>query len=384
MKKKRKIAVITATRATFGYAKRLLHIIDDSAEFELAVVVMGMHLLKDYGYSYKEVEAEGLPIAARVDMVIGGDSPTAFAKSLGVCVASLSQVFDMLKPDIVLVSGDRGEMLAATLTAIYMNIPVAHLQSGDLSGHIDGAARHAITKLCHIHFPACKDSADRVLKMGEQPWRVFDVGAPQLDEAVQGKRLALKDIERALGMTLKRPTALVIQHPVLAEVTKAGWQMRQTLEAVCTTAINALVIYPNVDSGGEEVIKVIREYEGRPNIATFKNIERHVFLNLLRHIDVLIGNSSCGILEAPTFRLPAINIGSRQRGRMQAANVINTGYDAARIAGAIGKALRDTAFRKALSRCVNPYGDGKSSRRVFQILKNIKIDDRLLDKEMTY
>lgn len=382
--KRRKIAVITGARATYGYNRRIVKLLHESGRVDLAVIVTGMHLLKEYGLTVREVERDGVPIAARVDMVVGGDTPTAWAKSLGVEMQSLAQVYDMIRPDIVLVSGDRGEMLAATLAAAYMNIAVAHLQSGDLSGHIDGSARHAITKLCHIHFPACEDSAKRVERMGEEPWRIFTVGAPQLDEVIHGPKLDPPAVAKMLELRLDEPILIILQHPVLAEVSEARDQMVETMEAIKGVGLQTLVIYPNVDAAGQEIIDVIHQYEHLPFVKAVSNLERQVFLSLLTVAAVVVGNSSCGILEAPSFKLAAVNIGDRQRGRMQASNVINVGHDRDRIIEAIRKALWDEAFKAQLGQCVNPYGDGRSSERVVKILFEIPIDQRLLDKRMTY
>lgn len=382
--KKRKIAVIASSRATYGYSRPVMRLIQKSKKLELALVVTGMHLLKEYGLSLNEILQDGFPIAAKADMMIGGDTGVAWAKSLGVGIQSFSQVFSMLQPDIVLVEGDRGEQLAAALTAAYMNIPVAHIQSGDLSGHIDGAARHAITKLCHIHFPACEDSAKRVERMGEELHRIFNVGAPQLDEIVYGKKISHKKLNQILNLDLKKRTALVIQHPVLSELEQARAQMIETLEALREVGIQTIIIYPNVDAGGEEMIKVIREYEQYPFLHSFKNLDRIVFLSLLTHISILVGNSSCGIIEAPSFKIPVVNIGSRQRGRMQAGNVINTGYKRTEIRDALKRGLFDTSLRRRIMKCKNPYGDGKSAARIVKVLETIKITPHLLDKKNTY
>ena len=380
----RNIAIVTGTRATYGYNRRIIKLLHESSEVNLALLVTGMHLLREYGLSVQEVERDGVPIAARVDMMIGGDTPAAWAKSLGVAIQSFSQVYDMLRPDIVLVSGDRGEMLAATLGAVYMNIAVAHLQSGDLSGHIDGSARHAITKLCHIHFPSCEDSARRVEKMGEESWRIFNVGAPQLDELIHGPKLDPSSLANTLDLKLAEPIVIVLQHPVLAEVGQSRDQMVETMEAIEKTGLQAVVIYPNVDAAGQEIIDVIKKYDYLPFVKTFANFERQAFISLLSIASVIVGNSSCGILEAPSFKLASVNVGNRQRGRMQASNVINVPHNSDQIANAIGKALWDKAFKAQLQQCINPYGDGKSSDRVVKILDEISIDQRLLDKQMTY
>lgn len=381
---KRKIAVVSEARATYGYIKRLMHLIEGSENLDLQLIVTGMHLLKEYGCSFDEILRDGFKPAARVDMYVGGDTPTAWARSLGVEIQGLAQVFDMLKPDLLLVAGDRAEILAATVTAAYMNIPVAHIQSGDLSGHIDGSARHAITKLAHVHLPSCEDSAERVRKMGEEPWRIFNVGAPQLDEVVHGKKMGRAELGKRFGVDFDKPVLLVIQHPVLAEGHLAKKQMDETMAAVKESGHPALVIYPNVDAAGQEIIAVIREYERVSTMKTFRNVERDIFLSLLNAVSVLIGNSSVGILEAPSFKLPALDIGSRQTGRMRACNVITVPeFERKLIRQEIDRALHDRAYRSALETCVNPYGDGNSSERICRILEDIDLS-RLLNKHMTY
>jgi UDP-N-acetylglucosamine 2-epimerase (non-hydrolysing)/GDP/UDP-N,N'-diacetylbacillosamine 2-epimerase (hydrolysing) len=382
--KKRKIAVVSEARATYGYIRRLMQLIQRSDRLELQLIVTGMHLLKEYGHSVDEIIRDGFTPAARVDMYVGGDSPTAWSKSLAVEVQGLAQVFDMLRPDLMLVAGDRAEILAATVTAAYMNIPVAHIQSGDLSGHIDGSARHAITKLAHVHLPSCEDSAERVRRLGEEPWRIFNVGAPQLDDVIQGKKLTRDELARMFTFDFGKPVLLVIQHPVLAEVHLVRKQMEETMAAVRESGHQAIVIYPNVDAAGREIISVIEQYRDCPTIRAFRNLDREVFLSLLGAVSVLVGNSSVGILEAPSFKLPALDIGSRQTGRMRACNVITVPeFDRKVIRQEIARALHDSVYRSALDTCVNPYGDGNSSERICRILEEIDLS-KLLNKHMTY
>lgn len=382
--RKRVIAIITGSRATYGYTKRLMQLIRESPAFELRVVVTGMHLLKQFGASVNEIERDGQPIAARVDMVVGGDSPTAWAKSLGLEIISLAQTFDTMKPDLVVVEGDRGEMLAATITAAYMNIPVAHIQAGDVTGHIDDAARHAITKLCHLHLASCEESARRLARMGEEPWRIHTVGAPQLDAVVRDRRLSREEVAKRFKLDLKEPALLVLQHPVLVELDQVRAQMVETMEAVKATRLQAVVVYPNVDAGGEEIINVVRGYES-PRIQAHRNLDRPEFLSLLPVVSALVGNSSCGILEAPSFKLPAVNIGNRERGRTRASNVIDVPeHDRAKIQAAITRALKDQEYRRSLEGCVNPYGDGHSSERICKILEEVELGPRLLDKRITF
>lgn len=382
--RRRKVCVVTEARATYGYSRPIMKLLQTSPDVDLAVVVTGMHLLRQYGLTVQEIEQDEFPIAARVDMSLGGDTPTAWAKSLGVGIQSLAQVFEVLQPDIVLVSGDRGEVLAAVVAASYMNIAVAHIQSGDLSGHIDGAARHAITKLCHIHFPSCEDSAERVRKMGEELWRIFNVGAPQLDEIIFGPRVRRVELSSLIGMSVDDPFAVVVQHAVLAEVRDARRQMTETMEAVKASGLPAIVIYPNVDAASAELIDVIDSYADHPGIRVFPTIERVAFITLLEHASVLVGNSSAGILEAPSFKLGAVNIGTRQRGRLQASNVVNVDHDRKAIRVAIETILHDHEYKQRLENCINPYGDGRSSAKIVDVLTTIGLDDRLLHKTMTY
>ena len=381
---KRKVCILATSRATYGYKKRIIKLIHNSDDLDLQLIVTGMHPLKQYGYSINEIRDDKVPIAAQIDMMIGGDSPSSYAKSLGVEMQSLVQTFDMLRPDIVLVTGDRGEMFIACATAAYMNIPVAHIQSGDVSGHIDGSARHAMTKLAHIHLPACEDSAKRVEKMGEEPWRIFNVGAPQLDAIVQEKKLGKDRVSEIFNINFDDNVLVVLQHPILVENKNAAIQMEETLRAVKELSYPTIIVYPNIDAGNESIINIIEKYGRFDNIQIERNMERHVFISLLYHSSVLVGNSSCGILEAPSLKLPAINIGNRQRGRMQACNVINCDYESNKIKSCIEKALKDNSFREELKKCVNPYGDGFSSERIVDVIRSVEINEELLDKSITY
>jgi len=384
MKTKRKIAIICSSRATYGYKRRIIKLIHESSELEALIIVTGMHLIPEYGLTLREIERDEISISAKVDMMVGGDTPTSWAKSIGVEITSLAQVFSMLEPDMVLVTGDRAEMFAAAACAAYMNIPVAHIQSGDRSGHIDGSARHAITKLSHVHFPSCKDSEERVAKMGEEQWRVHNVGAPQLDEIIYGEKLSINELNEIFGLNLEQKTILVIQHTVLVENDLSYTQIIETLEAIKLLKMQTIIIYPNVDSGGQEIIKAINEYKKLPFIHTFKNLERKVFISLLANVSVLVGNSSSGILEAPSFKLPVVNIGDRQRDRMQAENVLNVPHKRSEIVKAVKRCLFGKEYRLRLKKCENPYGDGCSSERIVEILKEINIDEKLLDKIITY
>ncbi len=384
MRKKRKIAVICSSRATYGYKRRIIGLINKMPGLELQLIVTGSHLMEKYGNSVKDIEADGYPINTRLAMTIEGDTPSDWVRALGQEMSNLPYVFEKNKPDIVLVTGDRAEMFVAATVAAYMNIPVAHIQAGDVSGHIDGSVRHAITKLVHIHFPACEDSANRVRKLGEEDWRIFTVGAPQLDDIVQGEKISKKELQKSFGCDFNKPVILVIFHPVLIEHKESARQMKNVMEAVKEMGEQTMIIFPNMDAGNYKIIKTVEQYAKFPFIKIFRNLERATFISLLANSSVLVGNSSTGILEAPSFKLPVVNIGNRQRGRMQAINVINVSYAKDQIVEGIKVAMDDKEFKNKLVKCVNPYGDGYSSERIVDILKNIKIDKKLLDKKITY
>jgi GDP/UDP-N,N'-diacetylbacillosamine 2-epimerase (hydrolysing) len=382
---KRKICFIGTSRATYGYKKNIIKILQRDKNVKCYYVVTGMHLSKKHGYSVNEILKDKISIFKKFKMNYSKiDNHVSFVKSLSTEMQKFSQILAKLKPDILVVTGDRAEMFIAAISAVYMDIPVAHIQAGDLSGHIDGSVRHAITKISHIHFASCQDSAQRVLKMGEQKWRVFNVGAPQLDELREVKRNNNELILSKLNIDQKDNFFLVIFHPVLYNLKSASKQINIILQSVKKYNYKKIIIYPNIDTGNKRIIDIINKFRKKKNYKIIKNLSRTEFLILLKRASILIGNSSVGILEAPTFKTPVLNLGSRQRGRMQANNVVNCDFDEKKIIKSINFILNDKNFKKNLKKCKNPYGHGKSSKKIIRILKNIKINRKLLDKEMTY
>jgi GDP/UDP-N,N'-diacetylbacillosamine 2-epimerase (hydrolysing) len=381
---KRKIAVVTGTRAEYGILKPVLEAIKARAGLELCLVVAGMHLSREFGYTITEIEKDGFPIAARVDMLPGDDTPAAMARSVGTGIIGMADAWVKLKPDIIVVLGDRTEPLAAAIAGAYMNIPLAHIHGGDVCGNIDDAARHAITRFAHIHFPATKKSAGRIIKMGEEKWRVHTVGSPALDVILHETLLTRDILRRKLGFDLSDPFILLVQHPVTSLADEAPQQMRETLEAIVELGYPTVVIYPNSDAGGRRIIKVIKEFEKYPLIKAFKSLPRREYLSLMKLAAVIVGNSSSGIVEAPSFGLPAVNVGIRQEGRERGANVIDVGHNKREIIGAIKQALTDKEFRAGVKKGRNPYGDGKASPKIAGILEQIEITPALLQKKITY
>lgn len=380
---KRKITVITGTRAEYGIFYPILKAIQKHSKLQLSLIVTGMHLSPNHNYTVREIEKDGFPIDARVDMLLQNDEGSAMAKSVGLGVLGMAQAFETIKPDIVLLLGDRGEMMAAAIAGAYMNIPLAHLHSGEVSGNIDDAVRHAITKLAHIHFPATEESAQRIRKLGEEPERIFVVGAAGLDTILKEKLYPPEYVANELGLDLKKPVLLVVQHPVTTEVGDAETQMKATMEALVELGEQTVLVYPNSDAGSYAMIRVIKEYEHLPFIRTFVTIPHRLYLSLMKVAHVMVGNSSGGIIEAPSFRLPVVNIGTRQKGRQRANNVIDVGHNREEIKNAIVKAL-GKEFRAQLATCFNPYGEGKTGPKVAKILAEIKLEPWLLQKQITF
>ena len=384
IKKKIKIFVIGSSRATYGYKKNILKILNKDKDFDLKFIVTGMHLSKKHGYSVKDIIADKIPIYKKINTNFESDDEKKHIFSLSKEMFNLSILYNKIKPDVVLVTGDRAEMFVAALTAVYMKIAVAHIQSGDLSGHIDGSIRHAITKISHLHFASCQDSKKRVLKMGEEKWRVYNTGAPQLDDFNLPSKIGINDLNKKLKTKIEKEFIIVMQHPVLYENIDSGLQIEKTLKALEKLPLQKIVIYPNIDTGNNRIIKIIEKYKNKKNFKIFKNLKREHFIFLLRNASILVGNSSCGILEAASFKLPVINIGNRQKGRLQSKNIINTRYSSKEIIKAIKIIQKSKKYKKNLSKCKNLYGDGKSSIRIVNILKKMKYNKTLLDKTNSY
>lgn len=380
---KRKITVITGTRAEYGIFYPVLKAIQEHPKLQLSLIATGMHLSQNHNYTAQEIEDDGFLIDAKVDILFQNNTGAAMAKSVGLGILGMAQALETIKPDIILILGDRGEMLAAAVAGAYMNIPVAHLHGGEVSGNIDEPVRHAITKLAHIHFPATEESALRIRRLGEEPERIFVVGAAGLDNILNEELYSPEYVANNLGLDLEKQILLVVQHPVTTETNDAEIQMRETMEALVELGKQTVLVYPNSDAGSYTMIRIIKEYEHLPFLHTFVNIPHRMYLSLMKVASVMIGNSSGGIIEAPSFRLPVINIGSRQNGRQRANNVIDVDYKREEIKEAVFKAL-GKEFQQQVATCLNPYGEGNTGPKAAQILADIKLDPRLLQKQITF
>ena len=381
---KRKIAVITGTRADYGIFYHVLKEIEKHDALDLKLIACGMHLCPEFGMTINEIEKDGFEIADKFETILASDTGSSMAKSIGLSIISMAQSFDRIKPDLVLILGDRGEMLGAATAAIHMNIPVAHIHGGEVTGTVDESIRHAITKLSHIHFPANEDSKERILKLGEKEENIFVVGAPGLDYIRKTQYLSREEMLKRFDLEDGK-IFLLTQHPVTTERDLVEWQIRETLDAVVELGCQTIVSYPNSDNGGREIIRVIEEYRAKyPFLKVFRNLSQVEYLSFLEIAEVMIGNSSSGIIEAPSFKLPVVNIGSRQEGRLRACNIIDVPYGKEGVKLGVNKALEDKEFKKQLEYCSNPYGDGNASDKIAKILSEIKIDRELIQKRITY
>jgi GDP/UDP-N,N'-diacetylbacillosamine 2-epimerase (hydrolysing) len=379
------IAVVTGTRAEFGILTPILAEIMRSKELELHLIATGMHLSKKHGYTLRDVELSGFRIDEVVDMSPTDDSEASMAKALGKGIVGITEAFERINPDIVLVLGDRSEAFAGAIAGAYTNRVVAHVHGGEVTkGCIDESIRHAITKLAHVHFPATRDGAERIIRLGERRANVHVVGAPALDVILGSARSAPEELARELGLDLSKPIILVVQHPVTTQACEAADQMKVTLHALEALHEQTVLLYPNDDAGGMRMIKVIEESTLPPYIKTYPSLPQKQYFGLMAVTAVMVGNSSSGIIEAPSFGLPFVNIGIRQEGRLRGDNVIDVPHDSDAIVQAVLKALHDEAFREKVSKRRNPWGDGKAAKRIVKVLSKLVITEDLLQKQITY
>jgi UDP-N-acetylglucosamine 2-epimerase (non-hydrolysing)/GDP/UDP-N,N'-diacetylbacillosamine 2-epimerase (hydrolysing) len=344
-----------------------------------------MHVSPDFGSTIEDIKADGFKIDALIKNIYPDDTGKSMAKSVGLLISELSELMANIKPHLLLALTDLGHALATAIVGVYTNIPVAHIHGGDVSGTVDESIRHAITKLSHIHFSATEKSADRIIKMGEDPWRVHVVGAPGLDSILNRQLPGRDEINRKYDIDISKKFILMIQHPDTTEVENAEKQIKETLDAIAETMYRTILIYPNADAGGRRMIKIIKEYVKKyPFINAFKNVPHPDYLSLMKHASLMVGNSSSGIIEAPSFHLPVVNIGSRQEGRERSDNVIDASYNSEDIKKAIEKALFDEDYIKKLKTVESPYGDGRAFERIVHLLNSIKIDKKLIQKRLTY
>lgn len=383
----KKVLAVTGIRSEYFILQPVFEEIQKRSDLELKVIVTGAHLSPIFGNTYKFIENDGYD-TIRLESLLSSDSLSGRSKSLGIQIMGLTDIIVREKPDWLLVLGDREESIATAIVGSYMNIPVAHICGGDrVVGNIDDSIRHAVTKLAHIHFPATEENGERIIKMGEEPWRVHVVGNPALDSIRKQPDYSYEHLSNYLGIEIneKEPFILLIKHPLSSEVNNAEYQMRVTLEAIVDLGIKTIITYPNSDAGGFNMIKVIEEFQQKFDfIKAFKTLPRDIFVNLQRKASAMVGNSSAGILEAPYLKLPVVNIGNRQKQRQHSENVIFVPHDKEKIKCAVKKAIYNEEFKQICFKCTNPYGDGYSGERIARIIAETEINDKLINKQITY
>jgi UDP-hydrolysing UDP-N-acetyl-D-glucosamine 2-epimerase len=380
---KRKIAVVTTSRADYSHLYWPLRELSAHPDVDLKIIVMGAHLSPEFGSTIQEIEKDGFNIDARVECLLSSDSDVGMAKTIGVATLNLADIFGQMRPDLLLLIADRYEMLAPASVALALRIPIAHIEGGEISeGAIDDAVRNALTKMSHVHFTSTQAARDRVIAMGEEPWRVHRAGAPSLDHLRRQTLFTREQVESRLRIELKHPAILVAYHPV----TLARDTVREAdalFEALENLPDQILFCYPNADAGSRNLIERARTFAASRDAAhVFVNLDALTYWSLLKQVDVLVGNSSSGIMESASFALPTVNVGLRQQGRERARNVIDAGPEVRAILKAIATA-KSTDFRRGLQGMTNPYGEGLASEKIVEVLTTVPLGEELLLKRHT-
>ena len=371
----RKIAVVTGTRAEYGLLYWVIKSIHEDPEFELQLIVTGTHLSPEFGLTIKEIEQSGFPIAERVEMLLSSDTETAIVTSMGLGMIGFAKAYEKLNPDFLLVLGDRFEILSAVAAAVPFRIAVAHIHGGETTeGAMDELFRHAITKMSHIHFTSTLKYAQRIIQMGEDPENVFSFGAPGLDSIFKLDLLDKQKLAQEFMLPVEKNWGIITYHPVTLEKDGARIQIQELLKAVeKIPEIYWIFTLPNADTESRIIIKIIEDYVQRNTEKSklFESLGQLNYLSLLKNTIVMVGNSSSGIIEAPSFKLPVVNIGNRQKGRIKTINVIEVPLCEEKfIEKAIKKAISEH-YKDSLKGIKNPYGNGKTSEKIIKTLKNV-------------
>lgn len=376
----RRICVITGTRAEYGLLRRTIQGLKAAGEVELQLIATGMHLSPEFGMTVREIEADGVPIHDRIEMLLSSDTAVGVGKAMGLGLIGFSDAFARLRPDLVLVLGDRFEIFAAAAAALVAGLPIAHIHGGETTeGAFDEAIRHSVTKMSHLHFVAAEPYRDRVVQLGESPDRVFLVGGLGVDAIMRLKLLDREALERRLGFEFRAHNLLVTFHPATLDDGEAGDQVKALLEALDSLGEDTGLIFtlPNADTGGRAIARRIETFAGsRPNAVAHTSLGQLGYLSCLGQVDAVVGNSSSGLIEAPSFRIGTVNIGDRQAGRLKAASVIDCAPQTDAIRTALARAL-SPAFREEIATVVNPYGEGGASEAIVRVLREHPLEGLL-------
>ncbi len=367
-----RVVIVTGTRAEYGILKPVIDAIDFTPSMDMQLVVTGMHLAPEFGLTVQDIEKDGIAIAARVEMLLSGDSTASMGKSLGLGVMGLTQELERLQPDVVIVLGDRIEAFAGAIAALFCGAIILHIHGGDITrGGLDEYMRHAITKLSHVHCAATESARQRIINMGEHPRFVFHTGSPALDALRQQKILSREDLSQTLGYPLPEKYVLMVQHPISTHPETAAWEINETLLALQSLNLPVILGYPNADAGGRAMRELIRKYEVESWLHTYVHLPRPVYVSLFSHAAVMVGNSSSGLIDSASLGVPVVNIGERQEGRDRGENVIDVSVDRDAIVQAIQKSLNDFEFIEKVKNAVNPYGDGYAADKIVVVLQSL-------------
>jgi len=386
---KKRIFILTTTRADYSLLRWIIKEFQNSSGFETYVVVGGMHLSEVYGYTVREILRDKLENVIQVPFLSASSSATALISSVGNGLIQISQVFSIHKPDFLILLGDRYELFILAISALMHRVPIIHLHGGEITeGVIDEQVRHAITKMAHIHMPSTEFYAENISKMGEEGWRIHVVGASGLENIKRLKFYSKKEIFELSGIDVDKPTALCTYHPVTLESEESvTWQVDNLLEALSKLDLQIVFTRPNAEVGSDKIVETIKNFVSKNDKAYFfDSLGPRLYLSFLKYVKAVVGNSSSGIIEAPSFHLPTINIGNRQKGRFKPESVIQTGYLVSEIAKGLEKALYDKEFLERIKYIKNPYGDGNTSKYVVEAVKKIvKVPkEKLLKKKLNF
>lgn len=382
----KKIGIVTATRAEYGLLSPVIKKLDQNPSFDVRVIVTGAHLSPEFGLTYREIEKDKIEIDQKIEILMSSDTPVSISKSMGLAIISFAEYFDRTNPDMLMVLGDRYETLAVCCAAMNAQIPIAHLYGGETTeGAIDESIRHAITKMSYLHFTSTEEYRRRVIQLGEAPERVFKVGAMGVENILSMELLAKEALEASIAFKLDKPYAVVTFHPVTLEKNQVEQQFDALLSA-CDAHPDMQFIFTkaNSDAHGRVINQMIDDYANQnENAVAFESLGMLRYLSALKYAQMVIGNSSSGLIEVPSLHIPTINIGDRQKGRIQGATIINCGPEKDAILQAMNQA-NDPGFRESIQDAVNPYGNGKTSDKIIEVITDFLMNDRIDLKKQFY
>ncbi|MGL4772619.1 MAG: UDP-N-acetylglucosamine 2-epimerase [Clostridium sp.] len=371
----KRILGFTGIRSDYEIMSELYKSINCDEELEISLIVCGAHLSESYGYSVSEIHRDGIKILGKIENLIDSNSREGRLKSLSILLQDCISHVSMYNPDLIVYAGDREEVMVGALCGAYLRIPTIHFFGGDhaIDGNIDNVVRHGVSKLSSLHFVTNEESYKRLMKIGEEEKRIFNVGSPSLDRIINTKKISKKELLKSFNLEDFKDYAILLYYPLAGEEELCGEQFREILCSLEERKIKAFVSYPNVDGGNKNIIKVIEEYKGNNNFYFYKNLERELFINLLRNARFLIGNSSCGVYESTILKLPVINVGNRQKGRLAGENVLFVTNRKEDILSGIDRVL-EKSFKEILKNAKSPYGEGKSIEKIIELLKTLDLN----------